>query len=100
VFNINTYLLTHSLKGRWKLLSTSSTRHCCVNNKQTIVFKKENEVVIKVCPTRKALSRPCQSSCVREGWGHFRGGHLTSPVMQLEQLCRKICMFSVIYFIC
>jgi len=43
---VNAYLLTYLLNGC--LLLMSLTRHCFVNNKQPMVPKKEDKVLIKL----------------------------------------------------
>ena len=43
MFKMNTYSLSKLLNGH--LYLTSLACHCCVNNKEIMVFKKEDEVL-------------------------------------------------------
>ena len=51
---MNTYSLSKLLNGH--LYLTSLACHCCVNNKEIMVFKKEDEVLIKVLRQEKGYS--------------------------------------------
>jgi len=59
-----TFLLTH-LVTQWPrllaLLTSSCSHGCCVNNKQTVVFTKENKVLIKLLRQEQGYRAICHS---------------------------------------